>query len=184
MNPRITAAIGVLVVAAIVSWYIAREDDVIATNQEGDGAYLGYYLTDARILGTDEDGTLLYEIRADRAEQQRDDSIVFSDVKIEYSPATDVPWTISAESAAIYPAEKRIFLEGNVLATSSEGFSGEETELRTPSLELDPARYVAETDERIEILIGERSLNGTGMLASLDENRLEIKSNVSGRFIP
>lgn len=184
MNPRISVAIGVLIVAAIASWYIARDDDEITATGSTTSTHLGYYLSEARILGTDEDGTLLYEIRAKRAEQQRDDSIVFSDVEIQYSPTTDVPWNLSAKSAAIHPDAEEIWLEGDVRATSSEGFSGDDTEIRTPSLRLDPASFIAQTSERIEIRIGDQSLNGTGMLASLDENRLEILSNVSGRFIP
>jgi lipopolysaccharide export system protein LptC len=43
---------------------------------------------------------------------------------------------------------------------------------------------VAETDERVQIRIGERSLTATGMLASLKENQLELRSNVSGKFLP
>jgi LPS export ABC transporter protein LptC len=77
-----------------------------------------------------------------------------------------------------------VLLEGHVLARSDEGVSGEETELRTNSLVFDPERHVAETDDRIQIRIGERNLAGTGMLAFLKENRVEIRSNVSGRFVP
>lgn len=185
MNPRVAVAVGLLIVAALASWYIARDDDdEITATGSGNSPHRGYYLSDARILGTDEDGTMLYEIRAERAEQQRDERILFTNVEIEYSPATDVPWSISARSAAIHPNEQEIWLEGDVRATSAEGFSGDETEIRTPSLRLDPTSYVAKTSERIEIRIGDRSLNGIGMLASLDENRLEIRSNVSGRFVP
>ena len=84
----------------------------------------------------------------------------------------------------LYPDENRVLLRGHVSAVSEEGFSGDETEIRTPYLELDPRRFVAETDERVQIRIGSRSLTGTGMLASLNDNKMEIKSNVSGRFIP
>jgi len=36
----------------------------------------------------------------------------------------------------------------------------------------------------VQIRIGARSLTATGMLASLQENRLELKSNVNGKFVP
>jgi LPS export ABC transporter protein LptC len=71
-----------------------------------------------------------------------------------------------------------------VRAVSTEGFSGDETEIRTEYLELDPERYLAATDERVQIRIGARSLTATGMLASLKENQIELKSNVSGKFVP
>ena len=53
-----------------------------------------------------------------------------------------------------------------------------------PMLDIDPGAYKAETDTRVQIRIGSRSLTATGMLALLQENRLELKSNVSGKFVP
>ena len=84
----------------------------------------------------------------------------------------------------IHQGERRIRLIGNVLAISREGFSGQDTEIRTQYLELDPESYIAETDQRVQIRIGARSLTATGMLASLQDNRLELKSNVNGKFVP
>ena len=60
----------------------------------------------------------------------------------------------------------------------------EDTEIRTQYLELDPERYVAETDERVQIRFGIRSLTATGMLASLNDDRIELKSNVRGKIAP
>ena len=59
-----------------------------------------------------------------------------------------------------------------------------EREIRTPYLEFDPDNFRAETDSRVQIRIGSRSLTATGMLALLQEDRLELKSNVSGKFVP
>jgi LPS export ABC transporter protein LptC len=185
MSPRLILLLVLLLVAALGSWYIARDDrDRDPAPAASTSAGRGYYLEDARILGTAEDGSLLYEIRAEFAEQQGDASILFSAVRIEYSPDTEIPWSITADTALLAPDEPRVLLQGNVRAYSATGPSGDETELLTPLLSLDPARYIAETDERIRIRIGDRSLTGTGMLASLNENRMEIRSNVSGRFVP
>ena len=63
-------------------------------------------------------------------------------------------------------------LEGHVIATTTQGPSGQETEIRTPYLELEPNLYRAETESRVQIRIGSRSLTATGMLASLQDNRL------------
>lgn len=185
MTPRFIVTVTLLTAAALGSWYLARQDQQQATALGYNGMpHRGYYLEAARILGTGADGRLLYEIEANRAEQQADNRIQFSDVRIEYSPQSDVPWTLNADTALLYPDQSRVLLRGHVRAVSDNGFGGDETEIRTSSLDLDPENYVAETDERVQIRIGARSLTGTGMLASLNEDRLEIKSNVSGRFIP
>jgi LPS export ABC transporter protein LptC len=177
--------IALLVAAALGSWYLARvnvrdDDGQLAV----DPVHRGFYLKNARILGTGPDGNLLYEIRAEHAEEQLDGRIEFTDVRLDYSPEADVPWTVDADSATILPTEQRVQLRGHVRAVSTQGFSDSDTEIRTQYLELDPERYLAETDERVQIRIGARSLTATGMLASLNDNRLELKSNVSGKFVP
>lgn len=185
MSPRLVVVLSLLTAAALYSWYLARTDrDGDTDRPQVESEHFGYYLSSARILGTGADGSLLYEIEAVRAEQRSDNRIEFSDVRINYSPESDVPWTIFADTATIFPNEQRVLLAGHVRAVSDQGFSGDETEIRTPLLEFDPQAYVAETDARVQIRIGSRSLTATGMLASLNENRLELQSNVSGRFIP
>jgi lipopolysaccharide export system protein LptC len=185
VNLRTVFALVLLLAAALASWYVARRDDTSAGGPTSTPPrHRGYYLEDTRILGTDTDGSLLYEIRAAHAEQQADEDILFSTVTVRYSPASAVPWTIKADTATLAPNEQRVILEGNVSAESAKGFSGDETLLRTSLLILNPENYTAETDARIEIRIGNRSLSGTGMLAFLKENRVEIRSNVSGRFVP
>jgi len=174
-----------LTTAALGSWYLAQQGTTADTETTAlESPNRGYYLKSARILGTGPDGGLLYEIQAKHAEQLGDEEIAFTDVLINYSPASDVPWIVSADSALISQGEKLVRLSGHVRALSNEGFSGNDTEIRTQYLELDPERYVAETDQRVQIRIGFRSLTATGMLASLNENRLELKSNVNGKFVP
>jgi LPS export ABC transporter protein LptC len=185
LSPRNIVLLAFLTAAAIGSWYLSRKH-AGATDDAPPRDYdrRGYYLKAARILGTGPDGDLLYEIQAEHAEQQSDDRIQFSDVHIRYSPESDVPWTVDADTATLFPNQQRVLLEGHVRAISSEGFSGNPTEIRTQVLQLDPESYLAQTDERVQIRIGARSLTATGMLASLNENRLELKSNVSGKFLP
>ena len=95
-----------------------------------------------------------------------------------------MPWTVDADTATILPDFERVTLRGHVRAFSESGFAGDDTEIRTQYLELDPDRFIAETDQRVQIRIGARSLTATGMLASLKEDQVELKSNVSGKFVP
>ncbi|MEM7433303.1 MAG: LPS export ABC transporter periplasmic protein LptC [Pseudomonadota bacterium] len=182
---RSTLLIVMLAIAALGSWYLARQGNldhesttVVETTQRG------YYLKSARMLGTGPDGALLYEIQARHAEQREDNRISFTDVKVSYSPASAVPWSVDADTALIDPAQPVVQLSGHVIATSTEGFSGDDTEIRTQYLELDPENYLAETDDRVQIRIGTRSLTATGMLASLKDQKVQLKSNVNGKFAP
>ncbi len=183
MSPRTITLIVVLSAVSIGSWYLAR------SNSRDDGGELpfdpvhrGYYLKHARILGTGENGSLLYEIEAEHAEQKADDRIEFTDVHIRYSPDSDVPWIVNADEATLRNNIPTITLRGNVQIVN-HGESND-TEIRTQYLELDPKEFIAETDDRVQIRIGERSLTATGMLASLHDDRIELKSNVRGKIAP
>ena len=83
MSPRMMIFIGVLTAAAAGTWYLARDKsdgdiDVVPY----DSTHRGYYLNSARILGTADDGSLLYEIEAEHAEQEASDRIEFKEVRI------------------------------------------------------------------------------------------------------
>jgi LPS export ABC transporter protein LptC len=178
-------AFTLLLITAVGSWYLSntfRSPEISKT--VSDTSFGGFYLKAARILGTDDNGDLLYEIEADYAEQQQDNQIELQNVRVRYSTGADVPWTINADLATINDDEEILRLSGHVIAVSNEGFSGQVTEIRTPVLEIDPDSYTAETDSRVQIRIGSRSLTATGMLALLRDNRLQLKSNVSGKFVP
>ena len=184
MSPRLITLIVVLTAAAIGSWYLARSNRPADVDElPYDPEHRGYYLKSARILGTDEDGSLLYEIEAEHAVQDSRESIEFTDVRIRYSPDTAVPWVVHADEATLREGSPRIELRGHVRAVGISG-DDQDTEIRTQYLQLDPERYVAETDERVQIRIGARSLTATGMLASLNDNKVELKSNVRGKIAP
>jgi LPS export ABC transporter protein LptC len=185
INTREMLLISVLAAGAMASWYLGRPDPEEETRTASfDAARRGYYLKSARILGTGTDGQLLYELQAREAEQLGTNQVSFTDVRLDYSPQSDVPWTVNADTATIYADEQRVQLEGHVSAVSRESFSGNDTEIRTQYLEIYPEDFVAETDERVQIRIGERSLTATGMLASLKDNQVKLKSNVRGKFAP
>lgn len=185
MNPRTIIVITILTVGAIGSWYLVQSN---ATSQDDDipldPVHRGYYLKQARILGTAEDGNLLYEIEAERAEQQRDDRVDFSEVRIQYAPNSDVPWVITADEATLREGAPRIALRGHVQILNSGESSNEDTEIRTQYLELDPENFLAETNDRVQIRFGSRSVTATGMLASLNDDKIELKSNVRGKIAP
>ena len=185
MNPRTIILIVALSAAAFGSWYLARSNalDEVSAGLS-DPVQRGYYLKHARILGTGENGGLLYEIEAEHAEQGADDQIEFTDVRIRYSPDSDVPWIVNADKATLRDKASKIVLRGHVKIVNHGNSNHNDTEIRTQYLELDPTGFIAETNERVQIRIGERSLTATGMLASLHDDKIELKSNVRGKIAP
>ncbi len=115
MSPRTIIFIAFLTAAALGSWYLSRPK---SASFEGEApvnmVYRGYYLKQARILGTGADGSLLYEIEALHAEQREDDRIEFTDVRIRYSPGSNVPWVVNADQATLREGAPKIALQGHV----------------------------------------------------------------------
>ncbi len=185
MTPRYAALVLALGAAAAGSWYLVQVNKSRDEQpRQTESTYRGYYLKSARILGTGENGEPLYQIEAERAEQRDDRRIEFSGVRIRYSPEREIPWVVQADTATLREESPRIVLRGHVTATSTGDDERSETEIRTQYLELDPERFVAETEERVQIRVGARSLTATGMLASLQEDRIELKSNIRGKIAP
>jgi lipopolysaccharide export system protein LptC len=189
MTARNVLGFALLIAAAAGSWYLTGAlrgpvPDEVPRNVQSDA----FYLRNARVLGTNEQGRPLYEIEAEYAEQLPDEKMQFQNVRITYSPEATVPWTLNADTATVGSMtgtnQERVVLSGHVVAVSEEGFAGEVTEIRTPYLEFDPLTYRVETESRVQIRVGSRSVTATGMLALLQENRLQLKSNVSGKFVP
>ncbi|NIV18779.1 MAG: hypothetical protein GWN47_10350, partial [Woeseiaceae bacterium] len=66
MTARNVTTFIVMLLVALGTWYLARSlRSTETTEAVSNGAIEGFYLKSARILGTDVDGQLLYEIEAD-----------------------------------------------------------------------------------------------------------------------
>ncbi len=185
MSPRTITFVALLSAGAIGSWYLARSntptyDDELPYNP----AHQSYYLKQARILGTSDDGSLLYEIEAEHAEQLEDDRIEFTEVRIRYLPGSEVPWIVNADYATLREGAPRIALRGYVQIVNPGNPGEYETEIRTEYMELDPDGFTAETGQRVQIRFGSRSVTATGMLASLKDDKIELKSNIRGKIAP
>ena len=185
MNSRTVSIIVLLLFGVAGSWYLARSNSSPDIDPfPFDPTYRGYYLKNARILGTGEDGALLYEIEAQYAEQREDKRIEFSKVRIRYSPARGVPWVVNANEATLHSGNPLITLRGHVQIINSGQANEGDTEIRTQFLRLNPELFIAETDTRVQIRFGARSVTATGMLASLDDDKIKLKANVRGKITP
>ena len=86
---------------------------------------------------------------------------------------------------AVAPLDQSyIELSGGVTITTVGRKPSETLVIRTAELKLEPEERVAKTESRVQIELGRKQLNATGMVAHLDEERLELTSNVNGKFNP
>ncbi len=157
-------------------------DDV----EEGSGPRLsiGYYMNDARLSGTDDNGRILYHARAAIASQNFDDGTIdLQEVRVTYDPVTEIPWDLWADAGRIPRSGNIIELKGNVVAQSKDD-GGEYMTIRTDYMELDTETYIAKTQHKVTIEHSNNKVFATGMRAYFKEDRLQLLSNVNGIFVP
>lgn len=144
---------------------------------------IGYYVNDATLTGTDDDGHILYRVTAATVQQTpADGSVSLQTVAVNYDPAAQVPWTLRADTGRIPPGGKMIELSGNVVAATREADSPAAT-IRTDYLEFDPGTDVATTDRKVVIEYAGSTVHATGLRAMLRQDRLELLSDVTGQYV-
>ena len=186
LNVRNLLYVAFLIGAAGSSWYWSRVGP--ADSEPGvprQTLPLGYYLTDAAILGTDEDGRPLYKIWAGRAEERpNEDRLLLTDVRVEYRPVANVPWLLTADSGEASTDQSYIDLSGAVELINEPRDDGERTRIQTQALRFEPETFLARSEDAVSIFLGAERLDAVGIRVYLRDDRLELESNVHGEFHP
>ena len=184
LDTRNTAIVTLLVTAAVVSWFLSRAGTVVPPASELRGtAPLGYYLRNAVLLGTDDEGNIFYRVLAERVvEADESESLELSHVRVEYRDSADVRWQASAEQAQASRDTSILDLFGNVRLANDGAEGDTATVIETDRLRFDPDSFLATTDRPVTVSIGRGHIGATGMKAFLKDDRLELESQVHGRF--
>jgi LPS export ABC transporter protein LptC len=185
LNLRNVVIFSALSAAAGASWYWGRIGTAESVpNGLREPLPLGYYLRNAEIMGTDENGRLLYKIWAAHAEERPNENrLLLSDVRVEYRPEEDVPWTLTADFGETPTDETFVDLRGAV-ELANEPDDGDRTVIQTQTLRFEPGELIASSDESVSLFFGSRQLNAVGIRVFLRDERLELESSVHGEFGP
>lgn len=170
--------------AALASWIYSMPGPVEApVHSASSAAPLGYYLRGARLVGTDESGHVAYRILADRLEEQTgQERLLLEQVRIEYQPADQVPWVITAGTGSAPKDGSRVELGGGVELRSEPTDGSSPVLISTAALTFEPASSTAASDQKAEVRVGDWRLSGTGLTANLKDERLKLESQVHGKF--
>lgn len=185
MNTRGWVMLVVLAAVAVVSWLLRGNRDASdAAPRVATPVERGYYMLNAHIFGTDDNGELLYELIAERALQTASrEPIELSGIRVDYA-AGDGRWQIEAATATLEYGGSQLALSGEVVARRADDGEIGAVTVHTETLAFDPNARSVETDDTVRFEIGEGTLVATGMLALLDEDRIELRSNIRGQFTP
>ncbi len=123
MNWRTLLSTMLLLAAVAASWLLVNqplpESLTPATGTTTTPQEIGYYARDATVVGTQEDGSLLYKLNArEITHYPHDNSIVLHEVDLSYHPDTGVPWTLQSEVGRLPGTGDEIQLSGDVRVIS------------------------------------------------------------------
>ena len=105
-------------------------------------------------------------------------------VDVEFQPADEAPWSISAAKASATKDIAWLELTGDVEIRSAGTDDSEPVTVVTQKLTFWPDTSNAESDERVEVQVGRWRFSGGGLRADLKGDSLRLESDVHGEFFP
>jgi lipopolysaccharide export system protein LptC len=178
--------LGLLALAglAAISWWLNQKMDVpplwLAERQPPDG----FYMTEAEITTAGADGLPRYRVIADEIRQHKlGGPTQLSDVRVEYNIYSPNPWLLTSPEATLSADQSLLSLRGGVQVIGESGDHGK-TSFATEHLEIDTAKHVAQTTAPVDLAMGPQRISAVGMVAHLLEDRVQLQSEVHGRFLP
>ena len=145
----------------------------------------GYYLKDAVILRTREDGTPGVELIARRIQQRLTrptggEAITMESVRVNYFGKEDWQWALTADTGLVPPNSRIVQLEGDVELRSLEGNTN--AVLSTNELSIDTEKNVAySTRSPVQMRFGQHSMTVKSLRADFTSEKLRLET-VNGRF--
>ncbi len=188
MNWQTIAGMALLIGAVAGTWLV-RQPPAQAPSQQATelAPNPGYYLRDGRMLGLDEEGRRLYELRATMIEQQPDQqTVLLEELQIDYTANNQAPWTMLADRGLIPDSGDTIELRGNVRLQrqSTPGGRNNLAMLRTEALDFSARERTASTDAQVQLQSNGHTLHAKGLIADLEAGQVRLRSAVRGRFTP
>lgn len=183
VNPRNLVLFGILAGTALVTWVLARvAQEPAPTSVDRGPASEGYYLLDAVMHGTNDDGRIYYRIRADRVEQQADgENFVLERMSVEYTPESDIHWNISASRGLADVNRESLRLQEDVRLVYAPDANQEQTVFETENLLVYTDEFLATTDQRVTMRRGQSEFTATGLELNLQTDFWKLGSDVSIR---
>lgn len=149
--------------------------------------YPSSYLSGVRTTQYDKNGQVSYYLNAARAEfypQQGEKPELLMDkpqLTLFTQKQPTAPWNISSQQAQGSEQSDELLLIDQVVIEQHQA-NGHRMRLTTDKLRVKPNRRYAETDKPVMITDPTGTTKATGLKVFFDEERIELLSNVKGRY--
>lgn len=173
-----------LVGLASTSWWLSQRLEGPAPVVGERPAPDGFYMTEAEITTAGADGLPRYRVIADEIRQATlGGPTHFRDVRVEYNIYSPSPWLLTAPQGALSADQALLELWGGVEVIGESADHGR-TAAEMERLAIDTTTHVASTGSPVDLSLGPQQVSAIGMVAYLLEDRVQLQSQVHGRFLP
>jgi LPS export ABC transporter protein LptC len=181
-------SLAALLAALVIGYGALVERNPTPTASDAQAEQPGYYLQDAIVTQTQQDGSVSLRLVADRIQQQRrDDSIALETVRVNYFQSqadqpTQREWLLNAREGLV-PANFRVVqLFGDVVLRPAD--AQPEAFLRADALAIDTQTNVAYSlASPVHVRFGAHAMVVKNFRVDLDSENVRLES-VHGRFEP
>ncbi len=180
-----TALVILLTVVAGAGGCDSNVVEAAARNNIEPGSDPGYSLKNAEIIETDSQGKPRYTVNAQHAQQDpTSGEIELQTIRMRLRDQRGSEWRLQAKSGRMPEDASTVELRGQVVVEGAPSKGSEEMKLRTEELDVDTRSERVSTAAPVSITMSGRLLTARGMKADLKDRRLQLESEVHGRFKP
>ena len=172
--------------AALSGWLQQTEEQAAPARASGERHDPDFYLKDFTLTTMDKSGAPRNRLESPYMVHYTDDDI--SEVttpRMQVFRKDAPPWQIDAGSGVILSEGKTVLLRDGVVIRQNNPQSGQHTTLRTPDLTVTPDSETAQTVSPVNFTdsVG-NVVDAVGMRANFKDERLELLSQVRGKYVP
>lgn len=174
--------IGVIVALALHNlndyWVSSNTSDSVSTEARAKNA-ISYYFSDFTSVRTDSSGQALYELRGNHLahRDQLQQSLINTPLITQQTPTLQQNSTLRAKKAMIDHEQDRVELTDDVHYQKQQS-TVNTVNLQTDFLEYHPTKQRLHTDQAVLMTDNATVVQSTGMTAHLNDDNLELHSNV------
>lgn len=176
-------SLAALLAALVIGYGALVERNPAPVANEEQAEQPGYYLQDAVITQTQQDGSVSLRLIANRIEQRRrDDSIALQTVRVNYFQSPEREWLLTARQGFVPASFRVVQLFGDVELRPADAKPA--AFLRTDAMAIDTQTNVAYSiASPVHLRFGQHSMVVKSFRADLNSEKIRLES-VNGRFDP
>lgn len=177
--------IGLLIlgIAFFTSWLLRTLGEPPLIKTGAPSRERDYYFTDFVATARDIQGNITYRLQAKQLEHfPYNDSMRLEKPYIEFFHKNGQPWQSWAQQGVFFEKKRLMKLTGKVRIHRAADGRDPPVTLLTDKLTMDMQDKIAKTTSDVQITSGDDVLNATGMQVDLETGRLELYSNVHGKY--